>query len=164
MQNRVWISCVVIALVSAAPAPTGQQAPVDLVVVNAKVLTVDPNNTQAEAVAIRGNTFAAVGTTAAIRAMAGPQTRVIDAGGRTVVPGFIESHVHATGAARGEVSQAFVQLNSIQEIRDWVRARAKEAGSAAFVDPTACAAYAAGAAKSLDERIASERAEAATKK
>jgi predicted amidohydrolase YtcJ len=81
-----------------------------LVVVNAKVLTVDPNNTQAEAVAIRGNTFAAVGTTAAIRKMAGPETRVIDAGGRTVVPGFIESHVHATGAARGEVSQAFVQL------------------------------------------------------
>ena len=72
MQNRIWMSCAVIGLLSAAPAPTGQQAPVDLVVVNAKVLTVDPKNTQAEAVAIRGNTFAAVGTTAAIRKMAGP--------------------------------------------------------------------------------------------
>ena len=131
MKNRLWTSCAVIGLLSAAPAPTGQQAPVDLVVVNAKVLTVDAKNTQAEAVAIRGNTFAAVGTTAAIRKMAGPETRVIDAGGRTVVPGFIESHVHATGAARGEVSQVFVQLQSIPEIKDWVRARAREAGPAA---------------------------------
>src|SRR6185436_2684216 len=90
-------------------------------------------NTQAEAVAIRGNTFAAVGTTAAIRKLAGPNTRVIDAGGRTVVPGFIESHVHATGVARGEVSQPFIQLNSIQEIRDWVRARAKDAGPGGWV-------------------------------
>ena len=89
MKNRLWTSCAVIGLLSAAPAPSGQQAPVDLVVVNAKVLTVDPKNTQAEAVAIRGNTFAAVGTTSAIRKMAGPQTRVIDAGGRTLVPGFI---------------------------------------------------------------------------
>lgn len=133
MKSRIWMSCTVIGLLSAALTPTAQQPPVDLVVVNAKVLTVDPNNTQAEAVAIRGNTFAAVGTTEAIRKMAGPQTRVIDAGGRTVVPGFIESHVHATGAARGEVSQPFVQLQSIQEIKDWVRARAKEAGPGGWV-------------------------------
>ncbi len=105
----------------------------DVVVVNAKVLTVDAKNTQAEAVAIRGNTFAAVGTTADIRKMAGPQTRVIDAGGRTVVPGFIESHVHATGAARGEVSQVFVQLHSIQEIKDWVREQAREASPGGWV-------------------------------
>ena len=123
----------IIGLLSTATAPTGQQPPVDLIVINAKVLTVDARNTQAEAVAIRGNTFAAVGTTAAIRKLAGPNTRVIDAGGRTVVPGFIESHVHATGVARGEVSQPFIQLNSIQEIRDWVRARAKDAGPGGWV-------------------------------
>jgi predicted amidohydrolase YtcJ len=133
MQNRTGMVCAVIALLCAASAPTGQQPPVDLVVVNAKVLTVDADNTQAEAVAIRGNTFAAVGTTAAIRKMAGPATRVIDAGGRTVVPGLIESHVHATGAARGEASQPFVQLHSIQEIKDWVRARARQAGRGGWV-------------------------------
>jgi predicted amidohydrolase YtcJ len=132
MKNALWMSCAAIALLSVA-RPTGQQAPVDMVVVNAKVLTVDARNTQAEAIAIRGNTITAVGTTAAIRQMAGPQTRVVDAGGRTVVPGFIESHVHATGAARGEVSQRFIQLNSIQEIRDWVRARAAEAGPGGWV-------------------------------
>jgi predicted amidohydrolase YtcJ len=133
MNTRIWVTCAAAVLLSAAPPPTGQQPPVDLVVVNAKVLTVDANDTQAEAVAIRGNTFAAVGTNAAIRKMAGPGTRVIDAGGRTVVPGLIESHVHATGAARGEVSQPFVQLHSIDEIKDWVRARAREAGPGGWV-------------------------------
>ena len=123
----------VIGLLSVPTAPTGQQPPVDLIVINGKVLTSDARNTQAEAVAIRGNTFAAIGTNAAIRKMAGPATRVIDAGGRTVVPGFIESHVHATGVARAEVSQPFIQLNSIQEIRDWVRARAKDAGPGGWV-------------------------------
>src|SRR5262245_63735863 len=132
-KTLLCITFAVIGLLSAGPAPTGQQPPVDLIVVNAKVLTVDAANTQAEAVAIRGNTFAAVGTTAAIRAMAGPNTRVIDAGGRTLVPGFIESHVHATGVARGEVSQPFIQLHSIQEIKDWVRARAREAGPGGWV-------------------------------
>src|SRR5688572_19179719 len=132
MKNRTWMSCAVIGLFGAV-APAGQQTPVDLVVVNAKVLTVDATNTQAEAVAIRGNTFAAVGTTDAIRKMAGPQTRVIDAGGRTVIPGFIESHVPATGAAPGEVSQAFVQLHSTGEHRDRVRGRAKEVGAGGWV-------------------------------
>jgi predicted amidohydrolase YtcJ len=127
------MSCAVIALLGAAATPAWQQGPADLIVVNAKVLTVDATNTQAEAVAIRGNTFAAVGSTEAIRKMAGPATRVIDAGGRTVVPGLIESHVHATGAARGEVLQPFVQLHSIQEIKDWVRARAKEVGPGQWV-------------------------------
>jgi predicted amidohydrolase YtcJ len=132
-KTLLTIGCAVVCLSSAVTVPTGQQPPVDLIVVNAKVLTVDAANTEAEAVAIRGNTFAAVGTTAAIRAMAGPGTRVIDAGGRTVIPGFIESHVHATGAARGEVSQPFIQLHSIQEIKDWVRARAMEVGAGRWV-------------------------------
>ena len=132
-KTLLCTSVAIIGLLTVAAAPTGQQPPVDLIVINAKVLTVDAKNTQAEAVAIRGNTFAAVGTTAAIRKLAGPNTPVIDAGGRTVVPGFIESHVHATGVARGEVSQPFIQLNSIQEIRDWVGARAKEAGPGGWV-------------------------------
>jgi predicted amidohydrolase YtcJ len=120
-------------MLGSASGPQAQQPPADLIVVNGKVLTVDARNSRAEAVAIRGGRFTAVGTNADIRRLAGPQTRVVDAGGRTVVPGFIESHVHATGAARGEVTQTFVQLNSIGEIKDWVRARAREAGPGGWV-------------------------------
>lgn len=66
----------------------------DLIVTNARVLTMDAGRPRAEAVAIRAGRVQAVGTAAGIAALAGPQTRVIDAGGRTVLPGFVESHLH----------------------------------------------------------------------
>ena len=66
----------------------------DLIVTNAKVLTMDAGRPRAEAVAVRAGRVQAVGTAAGIAALAGPETRVIDAGGRTVLPGFVESHLH----------------------------------------------------------------------
>ena len=132
MLRRLYISAVIGLLVTGSAAPA-QQPTADLIVVNAKVLTVDARNSRAEAVAIRGGRFSAVGTSAEIRRLAGPQTRVIDAQGRTVVPGFIESHVHATGAARDEVVQPFVQLHSIAEVKDWVRARVRDVGPGGWV-------------------------------
>lgn len=65
-----------------------------LVIVNAKVFTADPARPRAEAVAIENGRFSAVGNNADIRALAGPTTRVIDAGGRLSTPGLIEAHVH----------------------------------------------------------------------
>ncbi len=102
------------------------QAPAELVVLNARIHTLDPAAPSATAVAMRDGKFVAVGSDADIRRLAGPATRTIDAGGRTAVPGLIESHVHATGASRGEAQQPFRQLHSIGEIKDWVRARAAE--------------------------------------
>ena len=66
----------------------------DLIIVNATVHTMDSNQPTAEAVAVLGNRIAAIGTTADVRQLAGKQTRVIDAGGRLVLPGFNDAHVH----------------------------------------------------------------------
>src|SRR3954468_14558654 len=74
------------------------QAP-DTVLINGKILTVDARNTVQQALAIRDGKITALGTTAAIRATAAPSTRVIDLGGRTVIPGLIDSHMHAIRAA-----------------------------------------------------------------
>ena len=63
----------------------------NLVLYNAKLLTVDPQFTVAEAVAVRDGRILAVGTNAEIRQLAGPETRSVDVGGRSVVPGFIDS-------------------------------------------------------------------------
>lgn len=101
-------------------------APAELVVRNGKITTMNDAAPRAQAVAIQAGTFLAVGSDEQIQQRIGPSTRVIDAGGRCVVPGLIESHVHATGAARGEVVQAFQQLNSIAEIQDWLRRRVRE--------------------------------------
>ncbi|MBC7942157.1 MAG: amidohydrolase family protein [Chitinophagaceae bacterium] len=65
-----------------------------LVIVNANVFTANPVRPRAEAVAIEDGRFSAVGDNAEIRAMAGPRTRIIDAGGRLATPGLIEAHVH----------------------------------------------------------------------
>ena len=66
----------------------------DLVLVNAKVTTLDRENPQAQAVAIRDGKFLAVGTEQEARAAAAPNARVIDAGGRRLIPGLIDSHIH----------------------------------------------------------------------
>lgn len=66
----------------------------DIVIVNASVRTMDPAQPTAGAVAVSGNRISAVGATADIRALAGPKTRVVDAGGKLVLPGFNDSHVH----------------------------------------------------------------------
>lgn len=64
------------------------------VIVNAKVFTADPAQPRAEALAIEDGKFSAVGTSVDIRTLAGPATRVVDAGGRLVTPGLVEAHVH----------------------------------------------------------------------
>jgi len=66
----------------------------EMIVTNGRVLTMDEAKPRAEAVALAGGKVLAVGTAAEILALAGPGCRVIDAGGRTVLPGFVESHLH----------------------------------------------------------------------
>ena len=78
----------------------GSAETADLVILNADVVTQDPSRPRAEAVAVRGGLIRAVGSDADIRALAGPRTRVVDAGGRQVVPGLNDSHQHPTRAGR----------------------------------------------------------------
>jgi predicted amidohydrolase YtcJ len=70
---------------------------VDLLLVNGRVYTVDPARPWAEAVAISGERIVAVGSSAELRTLAGPATRVIDLRGRFAVPGFNDAHVHVDG-------------------------------------------------------------------
>jgi len=77
------------------------QEPVSLVIVNARVWTGNPKQPWAEAVAVRGDRIASVGSSAAVRKMAGKGTRIIDAHGGLVTPGFIDSHVHFISSGFG---------------------------------------------------------------
>jgi predicted amidohydrolase YtcJ len=71
-----------------------QQPAADVILTNAKVITVDERFTIAQAVAIRGDRIVAVGANQAIEALAGPATRRIDGRGRAVIPGLIDNHMH----------------------------------------------------------------------
>lgn len=121
--SQIWVA---LGLAVAVATADGAESSADIIVLNGKVLTVDAKFSRASAVAIKDGIFVGVGSDAEIRTWAGPQTRTIDAEGKTVIPGLIESHVHATGAARGEALQPFRQLHSIGEIQEWVRQRVNE--------------------------------------
>ena len=90
----------------------------DLIIVNAAVHTMDDARQVAEAVAVLGNRIAAVGSTAEIRALAGVETSVIDAGGKLVLPGFNDSHVHFL---MGGFSLANVDLRDASSTEEMAR-------------------------------------------
>ena len=110
------------ALAAAAPADT-QSAP-DYVVLNARVLTIDNNIPRAEAFAVKGDRFVAVGTTSDIRNLASSRTEIIDAEGMTITPGFIDAHSHPAGAGVNELVQVNADLRSASAIAGALRVRA----------------------------------------
>lgn len=89
-----------------------------LAVVNARVWTGDPRRPWADAVAVTGDRISAVGSSAEVRKLARPTTRVVDAGGGMVVPGFIDAHVHFMDGGFGLTS---VQLRDAKTPAEFVR-------------------------------------------
>ena len=86
------------AILLAATAAHAQTA--DTILVNGKILTIDAQSSIREAMAIRDGRIVSLGSSADIRKLGGPQSRVIDLQGRTVIPGLIDSHLHAIRAAQ----------------------------------------------------------------
>jgi predicted amidohydrolase YtcJ len=98
----------------------------NLIVHNAKVVTVDQKFSVAEAVAARDGKIVAVGSNADVLKLKGEKTRVIDAGGKTVLPGLYDSHVHPVGAALSEVGDPIPLFRSIPEVLDYIKKRAAD--------------------------------------
>ena len=78
----------------ASAANHGGGASPDIVLLNGKIATVDASDSFAEAIAISGNQIMATGSSTDIRNLAGPSSKVIDLGGKTVIPGLNDSHIH----------------------------------------------------------------------
>ena len=92
------------------------------VLFNGKILTVDPKSSTAEAVAVRDGRIVAVGKSAELRKMAGSQARVINLEGRTVIPGLIDSHMHAIRAALSFSTEVnWIGARSLAEALDRIR-------------------------------------------
>ena len=110
--------------VLAAAAPISSQVAPDYVVINAKVFTINEDQPQAEAFAVKGDRFTAVGSSSDMRHLASSGTEIIDAEGMTVVPGFIDAHSHPSSAGVNELVQVNADLRSITEIKEVLRQRA----------------------------------------
>jgi predicted amidohydrolase YtcJ len=101
MENemRSLMASALVAALLAGLSLTAHAQTADTILVNGKIVTVDDRFTIAEALAVRGGRIVAVGATADIDKLKGPQTRVIDLGRRTVIPGLIDNHSHWVRAA-----------------------------------------------------------------
>jgi len=113
------------ALLSIAPAAA---QPADTVLHSGKILVGDPGFSVREAIALRDGKVLATGTSAAMRRLAGPGTRLVDLQGRTVVPGLVDSHMHAIRAALSFATEVnWIGAASLEEALGRVREAAKRA-------------------------------------
>jgi len=116
----------VLSALSVTAAENGLPKPRDphLILHHGKIVTVDPAFHVVEALAIRGERIVAVGGNEEILKLAGPQTKQIDLGGKTVLPGLIDSHSHPVGASVFEFDHPVPQMETIADVLKYVRSRA----------------------------------------
>jgi predicted amidohydrolase YtcJ len=109
--------CLLWTLAIAAQTP-------DLIVHHAKVVTVDSRFRIAEAIAVRGDRIVAVGSDAEVLKQKGPNTRIIDAQGKTILPGLMDSHAHAVDASMYEYDHEIPTMETIADVLRYIRSRA----------------------------------------
>ncbi len=116
---RYCVSSFLVALVCVVPV-WGQSSGVaaDLIIRNAKIWTVDPSRPEAEAVAVLGDRIVAVGSNRELDVWRGAGTRVVDAGGKRLLPGFNDAHLHFMS---GGSQLDNVQLNDAASVQEFVR-------------------------------------------
>src|SRR5262249_53915035 len=124
MKIYARIILALIALSSFGPHVLAQKFSADLVVTNANIHTMDANRTIAQSIAVSGGKIVAIGSNADTKSLIGPNTRVIDAKGKLVLPGFNDAHVHflETGAQLSSVDlrSAKSPEEFVQRIKDFV--------------------------------------------
>src|SRR5882762_1324016 len=105
-----------------SPQPAKQSA--DVIVTNARIYTVNPQQKWAEAIAVRGDKIIAVGDRKQIEALQGPATKVIDAGQRLLLPGFTDCHIHFMDGSLGLTRVDLNGATNVAEIQKRVKAYA----------------------------------------
>jgi len=114
-------------LILAICTPLLRSGTADLILHNGKIVTVDTKFSITEAVAMKDGRITAAGPSKTVLANErGPQTRVIDLQGRTVLPGLMDSHVHAYSAGLSEFQRPMARIDSIETLQAYLRAEAKK--------------------------------------
>jgi predicted amidohydrolase YtcJ len=129
MKNIAVMLATVLVLGCAASV----DEPADLVLLNGRVVTVDDERPEAQAVAIVGDRIRAVGTNREIRRTIGDGTRIIDLEGRLAVPGFIDGHAHFTGMGEARINLDLTVAESWDDIVAIVAAAVAEASPGEWV-------------------------------
>jgi predicted amidohydrolase YtcJ len=127
-----------VALTSQALGADSDPGRADLVVLNAKVYTVDSQIPRAEAFAVKAGRFVAVGTTSEMKAFAGKGTEILDAKQMSIVPGFVDCHNHAPGDTllyESLVGNPYMpEIVTIDSIIEKLRAKASQTPAGFWVE------------------------------
>jgi len=108
--------------------------PADTILLNGKILTLDQHSSIAQALSIRGERIVEVGASSEVLQQRGERTRIIDLGGRTVIPGLIDSHIHAIRAGlKFSTEVSWIGATSIAEAMERVRLATKHARPGAWI-------------------------------
>jgi predicted amidohydrolase YtcJ len=100
---------------------------------NGKIVTVDRDFTISQAFAIASDRILVVGSNDVVTKTRGPQTRMVNLDGKTVLPGLIDSHTHPTSACLTEFDHPIPDMESIQDVLDYIRARAQALGKGKWI-------------------------------
>ncbi len=114
MKSSFALACVFLLLTA---APVAAQMYVDTVLLHGKIWTENPQQPEAEAVAILGDRIVSVGSAEMLMKLVGPTTNVVELGGKRVVPGFNDAHVHFLDGGAGLASVQLRDAESQAEVR-----------------------------------------------
>jgi len=103
-----------------------QEDPPDIIFHSGKIVTVDPAFSIAEAMAVRADRIVAVGGRTQVEQLAGTETRRIDLHGKVVLPGLIDSHLHAPAASVYEFDHEVPEMETIADVLNYVRSRGEQ--------------------------------------
>lgn len=107
----------------------------EMILINGRIHTVDPEDSITEAIAVRGGRILAVGSTPHVRAFAGPDTAMIDLQGKTVTPGLIDSHAHLPPFGSRELLWVKLQgIQSKEKLLESIAARAEKVEPGSFIN------------------------------
>jgi hypothetical protein len=126
MSSKFWSVPLIVALLCGGFAlRTARAEDADLILHHGRIVTVDPEFTIVEAMAVRGDRIAKVGSDADVLQLRGQRTEVVDLGGKMVLPGLIDSHVHPSDASLTEFDHEIPEMKTIADVLEHIRQRAK---------------------------------------
>ena len=105
----------------------------DTVIKNANIITIDTGRPRAQALAMSHGRLAGVGSNEDIEGLIGPDTKVLDVGGKTVLPGFIDAHIHVLSSGVKHVMSADCDVPTLKQVQAGLKERADKAPVGSWV-------------------------------
>lgn len=128
-----FVLCVLTPFIASSSLAAAPRLAADTILYNGKIITVDTKFSIVQAVAIRDGKFRAIGNNRKVKSYAGPKTEMVDLKGKTVVPGFIDTHPHMISAGSRATGLSLTGLYSVEAIKKRIAEKAATAAPGEWI-------------------------------